>query len=98
MGVSDSEVTPVWTFSPVSDTLTLKSEALVTSGMDLTIGTSGGVEIEEVVGGVESVKIVEVKGMEIRGSKIPTKIFGRSGGMDDIGMEFMIGDNGGDNV
>ena len=33
------------------------SEALVAFGMDLTIETSGGVVIDEVIGGVDSVKI-----------------------------------------
>lgn len=63
--VSGSEVTPVLTFAPVSDTLTLMYEPLSASGMDLTIGTSSGVVMDEVVGGVESINMVEVNGTEI---------------------------------
>lgn len=63
--VSSSEVTPLFTFAPVSDMLTLMSEALVASVMDLSIGTSGGVVMDEVVGGVVSVKMVEVNGTKI---------------------------------
>ena len=49
MDLSVSEFTPEWTFAPVSDTLTLKSTTLVTFEIDWTIGTFGGVVLEEVV-------------------------------------------------
>ena len=53
------------TSTPASDALTGMFKVLVAFGTDLTIRSSGGVETDDVVGGVESVKILEVKGMEI---------------------------------
>ena len=45
--------------------LRLMSEALVASRMDLKIRASGGVELDDVVGGVQFVKMVDVNAMEI---------------------------------
>lgn len=63
------------TFYVVSEALTEISESLITSGMNMTIGSSGGVVINNVVGGVESVNIMEVKGMKIRGRETATNSF-----------------------
>lgn len=61
----------------------------------MTTGSSGGLETDDVVGGLESVKIVEVKGMGICGRETPKEIFGGSEGMEEIGIVFVIGEDGG---
>lgn len=57
--------------------------------------TYGGVETGVIIGGVDSVKIVEVNGMEIWGSEIPTEIFGGRGGIEEIGIVEVMGEDGG---
>lgn len=63
--VSGSEVTPVLTLDLILYMLRLMSKSLVASGMDLKFRASGVVELDDVVRGVQFVKMVDVNGMEI---------------------------------
>lgn len=56
------EVTLILTFSPASDALTGMHKVLVSSETDSMIGTSNGVDTDDVVGVVESVKMGNTKG------------------------------------
>lgn len=88
-------VTPKLSSAFVLDMLTLMSEALFVSGTDMTIRTSGWVVVDDVVGVVESVNMVDINGIEIWGSEIPTYMFGWSGRIDEIGMVVITSEDGG---
>lgn len=63
--ITGSVVTPILAFTHVSDTFAEMSKVYISSKTDLMTMTSGGVETEDVVGVVESIKIDEERGIEI---------------------------------
>lgn len=83
----------VLAFGPISDVSLGMPEILVSSKTDLTIGTSGGVDIADVIGGVELVKIVEDRGIMIWESKVPKQLVWGRGGMEVIIIVEVMGED-----
>lgn len=68
--VPGSKVTPILTFALASDALTGMPDVCISSKTNLNTGTSGRVDTVEVVGIVDSVKIIKERGTKSMGSEI----------------------------
>lgn len=68
-------------------------EVCISSKTDLITVTSDGFETGDVVGVVEPLNIGEDRWIEIRGREIPTELVGGRGGMNDIEIMDVVGED-----
>lgn len=79
-------------FGPTSYVLPEIPEVWISSKMYLIIGTSGGIETDDVVETVESVKMGEERGIHTWGSNVLIELVGGRGWIDVIRIMEVIGE------